>query len=344
MTVRFNRYFDDSTMDAIEKYRIKDLVAAIKELSPDCKNSQYDFDLHIREKSELMVYHGGTCLLTINFKHLHKGEINFSSKSYGGQGEKQRSEGCSESFKNLKGDSSVEDISKLSENVCAFLREAVKTVADKYYNEESEGFLSSRLSIDYGRNWEPLNDCDWLIIDRESVLGFDNKDDKDEFDKDINDEVVKAKSKLPNDDSWTRICKSFGNELDFLAINKKKQLVCIELKKVSNGDGICWGPLQATVYQQAFTKALSNISSKILTLAQQKIKLGLLPEAASSWLPEEGFKSVLGVLAVAGSEKPASPTYWDRARILNDSLKSPLKLWKAVQEDNKLIWEDVTCK
>ena len=76
-----------------------------------------------------------------------------------------------------------------------------------------------------------LNDCDWLIIDRESVLGFDNKDDKDEFDKDINDEVVKAKSKLPNDDSWTRICKSFGNELDFLAIidysiNNKTLEVC----------------------------------------------------------------------------------------------------------------------
>jgi len=105
------------------------------------------------------------------------------------------------------------------------------------------------MSIDYGRNWQP--GMEWIIIDREAVLGFDDEPAKSSFYKMFKRTVQSVKNSLQLNDekTWGKHTASdlnqgesdycdFGDELDFLAIGPNKQLVCIELKHGSYTSGI----------------------------------------------------------------------------------------------------------
>jgi hypothetical protein len=348
MKAQFDRCFDDSTMDAIKMYGLKDLVTAIQELSPDCENSQYAFDVQIRKKSELMVYHGGTCLLTIGLRSIKDGKISFYSKYYGAKGKVINNNECADVFEKLKKINNIEDMSTLIKLVSDFLFAAERIVdKQKYFNGICELFWSSRLSIDYGRNWEP-ND-QWLIIDRESVLGFEDikldlETKKTKIAVYTDDYAEAVKSELATDHMWGKSSKTFGRELDFLAIDESHNLVCIELKIGSNEEGISWGPLQTAVYHKAFTKALPQISENIIKLVNQKIDLGILKNEAKDWLPPDGFKSVEGVLAVTRSNKPAREKYWERAFKVNSKLKQKMQILIIPEGTEKLKWKPKECK
>jgi hypothetical protein len=351
MKAQFDRCFDDSTMDAIKRYGLKDLVTAIQELSPDCENSQYAFDVQIRRKSELMVYHGGTCLLTIGLRSIKSGKISFHSKYYGAKGKVLNNNECADVFEKLKKINNIEDMSTIIKLVSDFLFAAERIVdKQKYFNGTCELFWSSRLSIDYGRNWEP-ND-QWLIIDRESVLGFEDIIPDPEMKKtkiaiytDDYAEAVKSELHIKHTDhTWAKSSKPFGRELDFLAIDKNHNLVCIELKIGSNDKGISWGPLQTAVYHKAFTKALPQISENIIKLINQKIDLGILKNEAKDRLPPVGFKSVEGVLAVTSPNESVSKEYWERAFKVNSKLKPKMQILIIPEGNEKLEWKPKECK
>jgi len=52
---------------------------------------------------------------------------------------------------------------------------------------------------------------------------------------------------------------------------------------------IYWGPLQVSLYKNAFEKSLQYISKDIKDMVKQKIRLGLLPSEAAKRLPVENF-------------------------------------------------------
>ncbi|MDD2899820.1 MAG: hypothetical protein PHI31_14040 [Desulfuromonadaceae bacterium] len=354
MSARYDRFIEnyDFTKNGDTTAKIAKLVDAIKKLRPACKDPEYAYDIHLREKSEIMVYHGGTCLLVINLSRLSNGQISFKSKSYEKERDKPKDKKCPELFKGkecveafalLKTVRNVENMELIIERVSKFLNYAVSTVSDKFYhNNHSEGYWSSKLSIDYGRNWTP--DDEWLIIDREAVIGFNQtiekkaSEEKTEFYNAIK-QVVESTKKNQKFSAWGDLSKSFGDELDFLAIGREGQLLCIELKHGNNTSGIYWGPLQATVYQEAFEKKISEISKSILVMVQQKIELGLLPPAACERIPADGFKVVKGILAVADTSDNLKSECWQRAYMVNGLLERPVSMVRSLTKSGNMGWK-----
>ncbi len=354
MSARYDRYINnyDIAKEAGFISKVSELIDAIKKLKPACKDPEYAYDIHLREKSEIMVYHGGTCLLVINLSRLYYGEISFKSKSYEKERDKPKGKKCPELFKGkecaeafalLKSVSNVKDMELIIDRVSSFLGYAVSTVSDKFYhNNHSEGYWSSKLSIDYGRNSKP--DDKWLIIDREAVIGFNAADGKiasklkEEFYSAIKQDVESIKQN-PRFSGWADISKSFGDELDFLAIGRDGQLLCIELKHGDNTSGIYWGPLQAKVYQKAFENKIADLSSKITEMVRQKVELGLLPPEASERIPADGFKVVKGILAVADASGNVNSECWQRANDVNSKLSPPVSMLRSIDKAGNLEWK-----
>lgn len=354
MSARYDRYIGnyDIAKKAGFISKVAKLIDTIKKLKPACKDPEYAYDIHLREKSEIMVYHGGTCLLVINLSRLNNGEISFKSKSY--EKERNMPEGkkcpelfkgkeCAEAFALLKSVSNVKDMELIIDRVSSFLGYAVSTVSDKFYhNNHSEGYWSSKLSIDYGRNW--TQDDEWLIIDREAVIGFNAADGKiasklkEDFYSAIKQEIESIKQN-PDFSGWGDLTKSFGDELDFLAIGRDGQLLCIELKHGNNTSGIYWGPLQATVYQKAFEEKVAEMSKSIIKMVQQKIELGLLPPEAYERIPADGFKVVKGILAVADASGNLKSECWKRATDVNSKLLPPVLMVRSITKAGNLEWK-----
>ncbi|OGU18633.1 MAG: hypothetical protein A2X85_17495 [Geobacteraceae bacterium GWF2_54_21] len=344
MSARYDRYIDNFDIAKKEGYvsKVADLIKGIKSFAPGCEKSDYAFDIHLREKSQIMIYHGGTCLLTFDLSKIKDGTIRFTSKSYGESNDDER-KACVQPFQALKEISDVHDADLLIDKVCRFLKKAITTVKPKFYlNNTSEGYWSSKLSIDYGRNWTPDNE--WLIIDREAVIGFNSTDKKiasevkGEFYSAIKQEVGRIKQN-PDFSGWADVSKSFGDELDCLAIGRDGQILCIELKHGDNTSGIYWGPLQAKVYQMAFEEKMAELSKSIIEMVLQKIELGMLPPEALERIPVGGFRVVKGILAVADAEGNLDSKCWQRANDVNCKLSYPVSMVRSFTKSGNLKWE-----
>lgn len=347
MGVRYKRYFSEEQFSRIEASGIPDLLRRIHVLKVECKMPEYAFDVHIREKSELMIYHGGTCLLTLNFSKYKgdSGKVLFKSPKYG-----KDKEGDKE-FRLFQGEKKINDIDKVATYICDFLAKVVATpqaVHPKFYRNLKEGYWSNRLSIDYGRNWQPGKD--WMIIDREVVLGFDNAEEKSSFYKyRLDAQAIKMRMQMDDPKKWGRSGETtkskcnFGDELDLLAIGSEKQLLCIELKHSSNTSGIYWGPLQASVYRDAYSRQIDYISDGIKKLVRQKVSLGLLPSMAIALLPEGNFSRVEGILAVADVDESLKSSCWDRAIMVNNQLVNPVDILRSPCDVNRLRWVRSDC-
>ncbi|UPU37819.1 hypothetical protein M1B72_08960 [Geomonas paludis] len=319
---------------------VAELIAGVKNLGSPCHCPEYAFDIHLRERNQLMIYHGGTCLLTMDLSRLLEGKIGFISKSYGRAGGQARSKGCAEAFSSLEGTHDLKDARSISRFMNRFLCEALVTVNGKYYvdatsGKNSEGFWSSRLSIEYGRNWRPIHD--WFIVDREAVIGFEGAEQKRQYYALFKAEVAKVKQD-PGFARWAAGTNEFGDELDFLAIGPDRELLCIELKHGCNASGIYWGPLQATVYARAYQGKLPELSGAIATMVTQKIELGLLPPEAQARIPAQGFTRVQGILAVADADPYLKSACWRRAHQVNDKLSPPVAMVRSTSDGSTLRW------
>lgn len=150
---------------------------------------------------------------------------------------------------------------------------------DRYYKNKKEGYYQNILSKKYGICGNK-ND-DFVIIDKEAVVGYLNQKEKDtafnkiqtkykQFQKDISEKNSKRYGKNVEK-------KAVGNELDFLALDKNGNILLIEYKHGTNTSGIYLSPIQIGMYYDIFTnfprKDLENAVFEMLT---QKQKIGLI--------------------------------------------------------------------
>ena len=329
MAIRYNRYLDDSIK--------KSIVERLKFLFDFSFMDDSDaVDIHIREKNELMLYHGGTCVLIIKLAKLNKkGFISLSAhKTY------------KDKYKSLMREWEVSDDSKLSglkEAYVDYLKTIIEKVNKKYYKNKKEGFWNNKICIEFSRYWAA--EMDWLIIDRECVLGFESKSKKKDFYNKAKSVygTIEKEMRTQDSDKWGNInrFKDYGDELDILAIGPNKELICIELKHGSNTSGIYWGPLQTSVYRDAFTEALADISGGIKTMVNQKIDLGLLPEDAKKRLPDGNFTNLKGILLVA-APKEKSRCWNNLKEVQNKLFNIPKKVVGVKTINEKMELKSVT--
>ena len=257
----------------------------------------FALDIQLRERNKIMFYHGTTRLLTVQLRIGANGEVEARAHAATAYGE---NEGCKEPFRALMKWWAVGEAAAFRAALRAYLPAAVAAADFRYYRNQQEGYWQNRLCLRYGRQWTPQDE--WLIIDRECVIGFNNADEQKRFYERTRQAYQGVKDRLQNGDkgAWGEPDgQAFGGELDLLAINRSGDLATIELKHGDDASGLYWAPLQVGVYRDAFEAILSSIRPGIQELVRQKITLGLLPEAARVRLDASGLKRVEPIVAVA---------------------------------------------
>ena len=280
----------------------------------------YALDIQLRERNKLMYYHGTTRVLTIK---LQAGTGGMEARAHAAvaYGENPA---CQAQYRALMKPWTVKDTAAFRAAFLAYLPKAVAAADSRYYGNRQEGYWQNRLCVRLGRQWTPSDE--WLVIDRECVVGCNNADEKDFFYQNTRKAYQGIKDALQAGDrkAWGEPDgTAFGDELDLLAISRTGNLVAIELKHGANASGIYWGPLQVGVYHDAFFNTNASIRESIRDLAKQKIALGLLPAAASALLDASSLTKVEPVLAIA--EPSDRSTCWQKMeRVIAEMVESKL--------------------
>lgn len=159
-----------------------------------------------------------------------------------------------------------------------------KGYSDRYYGNKKEGYYQNSLSRKFGICGS--NDSDFVILDKEVVVGYKNQDEKDRLFLPMRDEYKKLLGIISDIDPGRYVknlaANSIGNELDFLAVNKQGDILLIELKHGTNTAGIYLSPLQIGLYYEIFKDFQSNknltctLESAVNKMFMQKQKIGLI--------------------------------------------------------------------
>lgn len=281
-TMYYNRTISNSFAELIEKNgKLSWLFDFVK--------SKDDLDFLIgknNSKEWISIYRGLSRVLTITktketdtiILDGAKAFKNISPKLYG---KKSTSEIFEKELENL--------VNLVSKNI----------IFDRYYKNKKEGFYQNILSRKYGICGNK-ND-DFVIIDKEAVVGYSNQKEKDvEFNK------IQPKYKqlqkdisLNNSKRYGKEIdkKAVGNELDFLALDKNGNILLIEYKHGTNTSGIYLSPIQIGMYYDIFTNIpRKDLEKAMLEMLIQKQQIGLINP---NWVIPEKIKNIIPVLIIS---------------------------------------------
>lgn len=149
------------------------------------------------------------------------------------------------------------------------------------YNNKKEGYYQNRLSKEFGVL--ATEDSDFILIEKEVVIGYKDNSEKEQILSPLKASYMKIQEAIYEADSKTNHKKfgknikekSFGNEVDFLALNKNGDLLLMEMKHGSNTSGIYLSPLQIGMYYEILGK-LPGLKESALNSLMQKQKIGLV--------------------------------------------------------------------
>lgn len=203
---------------------------------------------------------------------------------------------------------------------------------DRYYKSEKEGYYQNELSRIYGICGKP--DDDFVIIDKEVVIGYSSQVVKDTLFgnikqryKDLQREISAVDPERYGKDLGK---KSIGNELDFLALDKKGNILLMELKHGTNTSGIYLSPLQIGMYADIHNKFKEELGDAVFEMLEQKQKIGLINP---NWKKPNNIKNLIPVLVISD--------YNYAAREPNSRYDTKSKFDEIIQLTRKQLGPDV---
>ena len=321
MPVRFDRSLDERFLSHL-KTKLAWLARVSRQQHVGCA-----LDPQFRERSiksgkarrggnAYALYYGTTKLLNAEWSARGGEALTFSAK---GKHLTSDTDGFLKTYE-------IERVSSVEVAAQKYLSSAMAGAQSRYFTPSLEGYWQNLIAWNFGPQWNP--EKEFLVVDRESVLGFDSRDEKGAWFEQIRrvhmeiaEEIRQANPK--------RFSKPvvFGDELDLLAIDRHGRLVCIELKRGGSPSGIYWAPLQALSYRDSFRKAASVLHAGVTKLVQQKIELGMLPEEAARVVPKRPWtdKDIHAVVAIGRPHKESRGwDAWKALRIVQQALKEPV--------------------
>lgn len=172
-------------------------------------------------------------------------------------------------------------------------------IKDRYYGNKKEGYYQNELSRKYGIC--SSDDSDFVIIDKEAVIGYENESEKKQLFSSLQDGYKELQRKISNLDSdkygKDLDKRAIGNELDFLALNKNGDVLLIEYKHGSNTSGIYLSPLQIGLYYDNFSLLPKKVLQDGITrMFEQKQRIGLINE---KWKKPELSGRIIPVLIIS---------------------------------------------
>ena len=155
------------------------------------------------------------------------------------------------------------------------------------------------------------SDDDFVIFDKELVVGF-----KDEVEKAVwNEEIIDSQKKAINTlraksrDKLSEDIKPYYGEFDFMGLSWDGDLIIMELKKEAKGTKSSLSPIQIAYYVKQFTKLINEdldggLYKVIRDMILQKQRMGLIkmtPKAKS--LPNELSGKIRKYIIMGDDEK-----------------------------------------
>ena len=165
-----------------------------------------------------------------------------------------------------------------------------KNVFKRYYNDEenkrNEGYFQNLVGRRY--TFQITEKDDFIIIDKEFVLGFENEKIKEKWNeniiKDVEQKIEDFRSQYKG--GLPKINNVYG-EFDFLALNKEGDILIMELKQ-NNPSKTALSPIQVYFYYQQFKKLLEEdqgLYKNIIDMVVQKMDMGIISPIFKKKLP-----------------------------------------------------------
>ncbi len=170
---------------------------------------------------------------------------------------------------------------------------------DRYYKNKKEGFYQNELSKKFGMCGNP--DTDFVIVDKEAVIGYSNQEQKDNLFGKIQQKYKQLQREISvlNPERYGNDLdkKAIGNELDFLGLDKEGNILLIEYKHGTNTSGIYLSPLQIGMYNDIFTNfPKKDLEIAVFEMLEQKQKIGLINP---NWKKPNCIKDIIPVLIIS---------------------------------------------
>ena len=210
----------------------------------------------------------------------------------------------------------------------------------RYYESDEgkkEGFYQNLIGRRYTFNTK-IGD-DFIIIDKEMVVGFKDEVTKTAWNKDIISNIEALirnlrrdyKGRLPKD-----ISSKYG-EFDFLAMTWDGDIIIMELKQ-DDSLKTSLSPIQVRFYDEQFHKLLKenkDISDNIMKMVQQKVNMGIINVPKGRSLPQK-LSGKIETCVIVGEEKSLSPTICDRFRVVRKIFLPNMKVYTC-ESDGTLV-------
>ena len=210
----------------------------------------------------------------------------------------------------------------------------------RYYESDQrkkEGFYQNLIGRRYTFNTKAEDD--FIIIDKEMVVGFKDEVTKTAWNKDIISNIEALirnlrrdyKGRLPRD-----ISSKYG-EFDFLAMTWDGDIIIMELKQ-DDSLKTSLSPIQVRFYDEQFHKLLKenkDISDNIMKMVQQKVDMGIINVPKGRSLPQK-LSGKIETCVIVGEEKSLSPTICDRFRVVRKIFLPNMKSYTC-ESDGTLV-------
>jgi len=204
----------------------------------------------------------------------------------------------------------------------------------RYYitenGERREGYYQNLISRRYTLDLRP--DDDFLIIDKEMVLGFDNEEIK----KIWNEEILQRQQNLLEQTYHSmegtrlpdrnRVPIEYG-EYDFLAVDKRGNFIIMELKQ-NDPTKTYFSPLQVNYYVLQLEKFLRDnreaFCNTIRTMLLQKQRMGLI-RLPQEWILPESMAANVRSCVIVGDHTGISTEISRRFNVFRSSILPSLE-------------------
>lgn len=198
---------------------------------------------------------------------------------------------------------------------------AQKPQFERYYldsaGDRKEGYYQTLIARRY--TFENKQDDDFVIFDKELVIGFKDDETKDTWNKEIIESQLEAiktlrtktSKRLPFD-----IKPDYG-EFDFMGLTWDGDLIIMELKKDGSETKSSLSPIQIAYYEKQFTKLLmedtSNCLYKVIKdMILQKQRMGLIKMTPKAKALPNGLSGRIKKYIIIGNEETVSETIKNR--------------------------------
>jgi len=218
---------------------------------------------------------------------------------------------------------------------------------NKYYNNKKEGYYQTMFSREYGLK---ANGSEaFVIIDKESVIGFENIEVKNLILNPLQEKYRKIYRELnrinPREYGIDLSKKSIGNELDFLAVNSNGDIFLIEFKHGNNTSGIYLSPIQIGLYYDIFSKYVNQhkkyFEDTIIQIVKQKKHIGLIP---SNFQFSNKINKIIPVLVISkynnkstGIQKFKDVLKISRDKLMDSNFLSNIQIYSYDENGLKIL-------